>query len=180
MPDTSDQEILLLIRNESTRNRGFEILVRKYQQKVYYLIRRMVLSHDDADDISQDVFVKVWENIHNFREESKLFTWIYRIATNEALNFLKQSERKRIMSEGAGLPSTSVSQDPYFSGDEIQAKFYDAIRLLPPRQQLVFNLKYFEELKYEEISDILNVSTGALKASYHHAVKKIMNFLDPG
>ena len=140
----------------------------------------MVLSHDDADDISQDVFVKVWENIHNFREESKLFTWIYRIATNEALNFIKQSERKRIMTSGSGIPVASVSQDPYFSGDEIQAKFYDAIHLLPPRQQLVFNLKYFEELKYEEISEILNISTGALKASYHHAVKKIMNHLDPG
>jgi len=179
VPDTSDQEILLLIRNESTRNRGFELLVRKYQQKVYYLVRRMVLSHDDADDIAQDVFVKVWENIHNFREESKLFTWIYRIATNEALNFIKQSDRKRIMPRRYGLPIVSVSQDPYFSGNEIQAKFYDAIRTLPPRQQLVFNLKYFEELKYEEISEILKISTGALKASYHHAVKKIMNYLDP-
>lgn len=170
-----DQEILEKFNNEETKNYAFNLLIRKYQQRIYTHIRKMVIDHDDADDLTQETFVKVWQNLHKFKEESKLFTWIYRIATNECLNFLRKKRNKFF------LPIADVSKDllrkletsDFISGDEIALKLQKVLLTLPEKQRLVFNMKYFDELKYEEISEILKTSVGALKASYHHAVKKI-------
>jgi RNA polymerase sigma-70 factor (ECF subfamily) len=170
-----DQEILEKFRHESSKNYAFNLLIHKYQQKVYHHIRKIVIDHDDADDLTQETFVKVWQNLDKFKEESKLFTWIYRIATNECLNFLRKKRQKFF------LPIADVSKDllrkletsSYVSGDEIAIKLQKVLLTLPEKQRLVFNMKYFDDLKYEEISEILGTSVGALKASYHHAVKKI-------
>jgi len=135
----------------------------------------MVIVHDDADDVLQNTFIKVWKGLHNFRQDSQLYTWLYRIATNEALSFIKKNNRFRTINiEGSGSEITSyLENDPLYSSNEISARLHKAVLSLPNKQQLVFNMKYFDELKYEEISDILGTSVGALKASYHIAVKKI-------
>lgn len=177
-----DRELLEKIRNPETRNYGFNLLVRAYQQKVYWHARKMVIDHDDADDVTQEVFIKVHRNIDNFREDSRLFTWIYRIATNECLNFLQRKKRRFFLpigdveSELAGKLHSIAS----LNGDEIQLKLQKAILTLPPRQRMVFNMKYFDDLTYEDISEVTDTSVGALKASYHHAVKKIEEFLKGG
>lgn len=170
-----DPDILKLILDPNTENHGFNLLIRKYQEKLYWPIRRIVIDHDDANDVIQQVFIKVWLNIKKFREESGLYTWLYSIAVNESLSFLKR-KRNRIF-----IPLYDVEQeltgkfedDNFFSGNEIQKKLHKAILELPEKQRLVFNMKYFDQLKYEEMSEILGTSVGALKASYHHAVKKI-------
>lgn len=170
-----DQEILEKFRQAESKNYAFNLLVRKYQQRIYNHIRKMVIDHDDADDLTQETFVKIWQNLDKFKEEAKLFTWIYRIATNECLNFLRKKRNKFF------LPIADISKDllrklettDYISGDEIAIKLQKVLLSLPEKQRLVFNMKYFDELKYEEISEILGTSVGALKASYHHAVKKI-------
>jgi RNA polymerase sigma factor (sigma-70 family) len=174
-----DSEILEKFQQEDSRNYAFNLLVRKYQQKIYWHIRKMVIDHDDANDLTQDVFIKVWKNLFEFRQDSQLFTWIYRIATNECLNFLNK-KRKRFF-----LPIHDVENDleeklessHYIAGDEVQMKLQKALLKLPEKQRLVFNMKYFDDLKYEEISEILGTSVGALKASYHLAVKKIEDYL---
>ncbi|HSG68601.1 MAG TPA: RNA polymerase sigma factor [Bacteroidales bacterium] len=175
-----DREILNLLGNYDTRDKGFLLLVNKYQRRLYHHIRRLLVSHDDTDDALQNTFLKAWNGIERFREESQLFTWLYRIATNEALSILKRNKRwKEIAIEN--LPHAGPATDPdpgTLSGDEISMKLISAIKQLPPKQQAVFNLRYFDELKYEEISGILGTSVGALKASYHHAIKKIEKFLD--
>ncbi|GET46890.1 RNA polymerase sigma factor [Capnocytophaga felis] len=174
-----EKELIKLLQNSKTRSKGFEFLVDTYQKKLYWHIRRMVISHDDADDVLQETFIKIFRNIDKFRGDSSLFSWVYRIATNQALDFLKKkaNERNCSIEDLQYARSLNLEADVYFEGDEIQIKFQKAIATLPEKQQLVFNMKYFEELKYEQISEILDTSVGALKASYHHAVQKIKNYL---
>lgn len=162
-----------------TQHEAFRKLIQLYQKPLYNHIRNIVLNHDDTDDVLQNTFMKVFQNLENFKGESKLFSWMYRIATNEALTFLQQKAKKQgISSEEVQKNALSkLESDVFFDGDEIQLKLQKAIATLPEKQQLVFKMKYFEELKYEEISEIVDTSVGALKASYHLAVKKIEEFL---
>ncbi|MFD2597596.1 RNA polymerase sigma factor [Sphingobacterium corticis] len=174
-----DALIISKFANESTREEAFNLLVKKYQQKIYWHVRRMVIDHDDADDVVQDVFVKVWRNLEKFREDSQLYTWLYRIATNECITFLNKKKQKQNVSldeEDSSYLSDTLTASSYFNGDVAQMKLQQALLKLPEKQRLVFNMKYFEDLKYEEISEIVGTSVGALKASYHLAVKKIELF----
>lgn len=174
-----EKEFIRRLLDPTTQNTAFEKLVSEYKRPLYYHIRSIVLNHDDADDVLQNTFVKVFRYLKDFKGDSKLFSWMYRIATNEALTFLKQkSKLKGIGSEE--LQSKIVDNlqtDIWFDGDEIQLKLQKAVARLPEKQQLVFKMKYFQNLKYEEISEILGTTTGALKASYHHAVKKIEDYV---
>ncbi len=179
MEQTEDKKIITLFREKKTRNASLELLISRYQKRLYWHIRKIVISHDDSDDVLQNTFIKIWQGLENFREDSNLFTWLYRIATNEALTFLRQKQRRQTTSIhpieyqlGAELES-----DEYFSGDEIQLKLQQAILTLPEKQRLVFNMRYYDELPYEEMSKILDTSVGALKASYHIAAKKIEGLL---
>lgn len=176
----SDPELLAKIRNPDTRNYGINLLVREYQQRVYWHVRKMVIDHDDADDLTQEVFIKINNAIDRFREDSQLFTWIYRIATNECLNFLNKKRKRFFLSIHDIGPelSTKIDSSPNIDGDEIQKKLQKALLKLPDKQRLVFNMKYFDDLPYEQISEITSTSVGALKASYHHAVKKIEEFIN--
>ena len=177
-----EEQTLLVhaLQNPATQEAGFKILIKEYQQPLYWHIRKIVFDHEDADDVLQNTYIKVFKNIKNFRGESKLFSWMYRIATNEALTFIKQKSRKLGLSlnEFYEKQVNQLEADVYFEGDAIALKLQLAVANLPEKQRLVFNLKYYEELKYDEISEILETSVGALKASYHHAVKKIKNELD--
>ena len=175
-----DQELLEKILDPESRNYGFNLLVRKYQERIYWIIRKMVIDHDDANDVTQEVFIKVWKNLDKFRAEAQIFTWVYRIATNECLNFLNK-KRKRFFVAWADVETElleKMDNSQYIEGDEIQLKLQKALLKLPDKQRLVFNLKYYEDLKYKQIADITKTSIGALKASYHHAVKKIEEFLN--
>jgi RNA polymerase sigma factor (sigma-70 family) len=174
-----DKEILEKFAREESRNVAFNQLVRKYQQKVYWHIRKMVIDHDDADDLTQDVFIKVWKHLGNFRQDAQLYTWLYRIATNECLSFLKIKKRKFFLpiNDVAAELAAKLDHSDHLNGDEIQLKLQKALLKLPDKQRLVFNMKYYDELKYEEISEILGTSVGALKASYHLAVKKIEEYV---
>ncbi|MFD2742544.1 MULTISPECIES: RNA polymerase sigma factor [Sphingobacterium] len=174
-----DALIIAKFANENTREEAFNLLLNKYQQKIYWHVRRMVIDHDDADDVVQDVFVKVWRNLEKFREDSQLYTWLYRIATNECITFLNKKKQKQHVSldeEDSSYLSSTLTASSYFNGDAAQMKLQQALLKLPEKQRLVFNMKYFEDLKYEEISEIVGTSVGALKASYHLAVKKIELF----
>ena len=175
----TDKEIIEKIQDEKTVNYGFNLLMDKYQEKVYWVIRRMVIEHDSADDIAQETFVKVWKNIESFKGDSKLYTWIYRIATNEALNHLRKKKRRFFLPIGdvEHELSSSLDTDIYYSGDQIQLKLQKALLKLPEKQRLVFNMKYFEEMKFKDIAEVMDVSVGSLKAQYHHAVKKIEKFI---
>ncbi len=179
MEELSDQEIIEQFAQEANRNYVFNLLVRQYQQRLYWHIRRMVIDHDDSDDILQNVFVKAFHALPKFRGDSKIYTWLYKIATNECITFLNAKKRRFFipMVDVENQLSKNIESDSYFSGDQIQMKLQQAILTLPEKQRLVFNLKYFEEMKYEDMSEILGTSVGALKASYHHAVKKIEAFL---
>lgn len=172
---TEEKEFIAQLLNPKTQNVAFQKLLSEYQKPLYSHIRNIVLNHDDADDVLQNTFVKVFQYLKNFKGESKLFSWMYRIATNEALTFLSQKAKLNGLTSEALQNKTidNLKADSYFDGDEIQIKLQKAIVTLPEKQQLVFKMKYFQELKYEEISEILGTSVGALKASYHHAVKKI-------
>ncbi len=176
----NEKEILALLQEEDTQKKGFELLVNQYSEQLYWQIRRMVLSHEDANDILQNTFVKAWLNIDYFRAEAKLSTWLYRIALNESLTFLNKQRATTLVD--IDDPEADVIQklesDPYFSGDEIELSLQKALLSLPEKQRMVFNLKYYQDMKYEEMSDILGTSVGALKASYHHAVKKIEKILE--
>jgi len=175
MPSNQEQDILRRLRIPAEKSKAFDELVLFYQRQVYYYIRKIVLDHEDANDISQNVFIKAWKAIDKFREDSKLSTWLYRIATNESITFI--NKRKKL----AGIPFEEIEDqlpsflenDPLYDGDEIQRRLQAAIACLPEKQKLVFILKYKENKKYEEIAQITGTSEGALKASYHHAVKKI-------
>lgn len=180
MKDYSDKELLEMFRSNETRSYSFNLIVRKYQERLYWHVRKIVISHDDTDDIVQNTFIKVWVNLESFREESQLFTWLYRIATNEALTFLKRKRTKFLLPlvDVEQQLSRTLESEPFIDGNELEIKLQKAVLKLPEKQRLVFNMKYFEELKYEEISEILGTSVGALKASFHHAVKKIEDSLE--
>lgn len=178
MEHQADNELLELFRNGNSHH-AFNLIVKKYQQRVYSHVRHMVIDHDDANDLTQNTFIKVWNNLSTFREDAQLFTWIYRIATNECLNFLK-NKRKRFFLPVADIESElaeKLTQEPSLKGDAIEMKLQKAILLLPEKQRLVFNMRYYNEMKYEDMSEVLGTSVGALKASYHHAVQKIENYL---
>ena len=175
----TDEDIIEKIKDKKTVDYGFNLLMEKYQEKVYWVIRRMVIDHESSDDIAQETFVKVWKNLDKFKGESKLYTWIYRIATNEALTHLRKKKRRFFLPIG-DLENELISTleaDTHYSGDEIQLKLQKAILTLPEKQRLVFNMKYFEELKFREVAEVLEVTVGNLKAQYHHAVKKIEKYL---
>jgi RNA polymerase sigma-70 factor (ECF subfamily) len=175
----SDKELLEKFADEGTRNYAFNLLVKKYQEKLYWHVRRMVVDHDDADDLVQDIFVKVWKSLEGFREDAKLYTWMYRIATNECITFLNKKKKRffvPIVDVEAQL-SKKIDHDPLFDGDKIQLQLQKAILTLPEKQRVVFHLKYYDEMKYEDMSEVLGTSVGALKASYHHAVKKIEDYM---
>lgn len=173
-----EKELIVRLLNKKTQNEAFKQLINTYQQPLYNHIRTIVISHDDADDVLQNTFIKVFKYLNTFNANSKLYTWMYRIATNEALTFLNQKTKKSNLSiEEICLKNVNkLEDDPYFDGDTIQLELQKAIATLPVKQQLVFKMKYFEEMKYEEMSEILETSIGALKASYHFAVKKIENY----
>ena len=179
MDNYNEREIIALLQDASRQREAFECIVKEYSEQLYWQIRRMVLSHDDANDILQNTFVKAWMNIDYFRGDAKMSTWLYRIALNECLTFLNKQRANAQLSidDIQAEMANKLETDPYFDGDETQKIFLNAVHSLPEKQQMVFNLKYFKEMKYEEISEILGTSIGALKASYHHAVKKIVNFL---
>jgi RNA polymerase sigma-70 factor (ECF subfamily) len=179
MQEYSDKELLVMFKEESSKNFAFNLIIKKYQQKLYSIIRRMIISHDDTDDVLQNTFIKMWHHLDGFKEDSQLYTWLYRIATNESLTFLKKKRTKFFVPivDVEYKLSQSLESDQYFKGDEIQLRLQKAILKLPEKQRLVFNMKYFEEMKYEDMSEILGTSVGALKASYHIAVKKIEEYV---
>lgn len=171
----TDEQILELLRSERTFERGFRLLMAQYRERLYWQIRRLVLAHDDADDVLQNTFIKIYKGILSFEGKSKLYTWLYRIATNEALTYLQSKRRQASTSldDTASLLANRLQADEWFDGDEVQIRLQKAIAQLPEKQRLVFNLRYYQELPYEEMSAMLDTSVGALKASFHHAAKKI-------
>lgn len=174
-----DTELLMQFRDPATREKGFTAIIKKYQEKLYWHIRRMVVEHEDANDVLQNVFIRVWNGLENFREDSQLYTWLYRIATNECLSYLEQQKRKSSASLDemeSGL-SNKVIADKYFDPNKLEWKLQLAIQQLPEKQRVVFTLRYYDEMPYEEMSRVLDTSEGALKASYHHAVKKIEDYI---
>ncbi len=175
----SDKELLELFHTSDNRNYAFSLLVKTYQERLYWHIRKIVIDHDDADDALQNTFLRVWTALEKFREDSSLYTWLYRIATNEALNLLNKKKRRFFLPlmDVEHQLSESMESDQYFEGDEIQKKLQKALLKLPEKQRIVFNMKYFDDMKYEDMAKILNTSVGALKASYHHAIKKIEKYL---
>jgi len=174
-----EQEFIRRLLDPKTQEQAFRQLVAEYRRPLYRHIRNMVLDHDDTDDILQNVFIKVFRHLDGFKGESKLFSWMYRIATNEAISFLKQKARRggQTNLELQARLVENLRTDTWFDGDQAKLKLQEAVSLLPQKQQLVFKMRYFEEIKYEEMSEILGTSVGALKASYHHAVKKIEDFM---
>jgi len=174
-----DSDLLQQFRNEATKERAFTAILKKYQEKLYWHIRRMVVEHEDANDVLQNMFVKAWKGLDNFREDSQLYTWLYRIATNESLTFLEQQKKRSAISmsdEDTGL-SNKLKADTNFDGNKLEWKLQLAVQKLPEKQKAVFNLRYYDEMPYNEMSRVLETSEGALKASYHHAVKKIEDYI---
>lgn len=174
-----ENELIRQLRDPQLRERAFAMVMRRFQEPLYWHARKMVKTHDDADDMLQNTFIKAWKNIDRFRGDAKLKTWLYRIITNECLSFLNK-QKKRQFSDLADLENNmghSQAEGASPSGDEIQAKLNAAVDQLPQKQKLVFQMKYYDEMKYQEIADIVGGSVGSLKASFHHAVKKIENFL---
>ena len=179
MTHHSDQEILYRFRQPDTKEAAFTALVEKYQQRIYWHARRMVVSHEDANDVVQNIFIRVWNGLEKFREDSQLYTWMYRIATNECLSFLDQLKRKpkaHSIEQEEGL-AERVKGDDHFDAQKLEWKLQIAIQQLPEKQRLVFTLRYYDEMPYEQMSKVLGTSEGALKASYHHAAKKIEDYL---
>ncbi|HCQ15834.1 MAG TPA: RNA polymerase subunit sigma-70 [Cryomorphaceae bacterium] len=178
MPLTlKEVELISLIRSEKTRLKGYAIIADTYQERLYWHVRSMVGSHDNANDVLQNTFIKVWKGLSGFRGDSKLYTWLYRIASNEAVSFIQKEKRRFGSSDEESIFVQKLNSDPYFDGDEMIRILWEAIDRLPDKQREVFKLKYFEEMKYEEMSELLGTSIGALKASYHHAVQKVKEFL---
>ncbi len=175
----AEKTLVQELKQKESQAKAFEVLVNTYKERLYWHIRRIVLNHDDADDVLQNTFIKVYRNIEGFKGDSKLYSWMYRIATNESLTFLKQKSKKAGISNEELKMSLveNLQSDVYFEGDEIQLKLQKALATLPDKQKLVFTMKYFQEMKYEEISEVLETSVGALKTSYHLAVKKIETYL---
>lgn len=174
-----DNELLYQFKIPESKEAAFTAILKKYQEKLYWHIRRMVVDHDDANDVLQNMFIKVWKGLENFREDSQLYTWLYRIATNESLTFLEQQKKRQAVSFNdveSGL-SNKLKSDTNFDANRLEWKLQLAIQQLPEKQRLVFNLRYYDEMPYEEMSKVLDTSEGALKASYHHAAKKIEDFI---
>jgi RNA polymerase sigma-70 factor (ECF subfamily) len=180
MKDFDEESLILLLQNPETQNKAFEVVVRKYSEQLYWQIRRMVLSHDDTNDLLQNTFIKAWTNLNSFRGEARLSTWLYRIAINESLTFLAREHNTQTvdLESPEGNIVDKLEGDTWFNGDDAQKLLQEAISTLPSKQRMVFNLKYFNEMKYEEMSKLLDTSVGALKASYHLAVTKISTFLE--
>lgn len=174
-----DSQLLEQLKSETYKEKAFKTLLSLYKERLYWHIRNIVKSHDDTDDVLQNTFIKIYKNINNFKGDSKLFSWMYRIATNESITFInKNAKRLQITSEEVQqIVINNLTTDVYFEGDAIQLKLQQAIATLPQKQQLVFNMKYFEDIKYKDMAEILDTSEGALKASYHIAVKKIEDYL---
>lgn len=180
MAQWNETEMLQRLQNTDTQREAFAQVVRTYSERMYWVVRRVVLSHDDANDVLQNVFIKAWTNIESFKGDAKLSTWLYKIAVNESITFINRQRMHpstSIDDADSGLLS-KLESDEYFDGDELQRNFQRALLTLPEKQRLVFNMKYFDEMKYEDISAIVGTSVGALKASYHHAVQKIRAFLE--
>ncbi len=179
MSEHSDDELLALFREENTRHYAFNLLVRKYQQRLYAFIRRMVTDHDETKDVLQNVFIKAWNGLDTFRGDSQLFSWLYRIAHNESLSHIKRMRRGLFTSDAAVTERlfTTLDNSEHFSGDQILKQLQRAVMRLPAKQRAVFTMKYFEEMKYEEMSQVTGTSVGALKASYHIATKKIEQWI---
>ena len=175
----NEEEVLKQLREPDTQKQGFAHVVKEYSERLYWQIRKMVYSHEDANDILQDVFIKAWLNIDKFRGDAKLSTWLYKIAINESITFINRSKAKLNLSidDEDSFLLNQLEGDEYFDGDNAQLLLQKAVVTLPEKQRLVFQMKYFNEMKYDEMSDILGTSVGALKASYHHAVKKVESFL---
>lgn len=175
----NEEELVEKLRNPATQRKAFEQAVGIYGERLYWQIRKMVLLHDDANDLLQNTFLKAWSNLAFFRGDAKLSTWLYKIAVNECLTFLnrQQSRNQVSMNDADAFLLEKLKSDEYFDGDEAQLKLQQAILSLPEKQRLVFTMKYYDEMKYEDMSEILGTSVGALKASYHHAVKKVEEFL---
>ena len=175
----AETQLIEELKEPKTQEQAFRKLMSEYKERLYWHIRKIVISHDDADDVLQNTFIKVYKNINTFKAESKLYSWMYRIATNEAITFInKRAKEKNIdVSELQYKLAENLEADVYFDGNEMQLQLQKAIATLPQKQQLVFNMRYFDEMKYDDMSEILETSVGSLKASYHHAVKKIESFL---
>lgn len=175
-----DEKLLVAqLKDPISQEIAFKNLINQYKERLYWHIRKIVISHYDADDVLQNTFIKIFKNIHSFKGESQLYSWMYRIATNESISFInkKAKEQHIDLSDLQYKLADNLTSDTYFSGDEIQLLLQKAIVSLPPKQQIIFNMKYFDEMKYNDMSEILNTSVGALKASYFHAVKKIENYI---
>jgi RNA polymerase sigma factor (sigma-70 family) len=179
LTDQSDADLLMQFKQAQTKESAFTAIIKKYQEKLYWHIRRMVVDHDDANDVLQNVFIRVWNGLENFREDSQLYTWLYRIATNESLTFIEQQKKRSSVSLSdveSGL-SNKIKADKHFDPNKLEWKLQLAIQQLPEKQRIVFGLRYYDEMPYEEMSRVLETSEGALKASYHHAVKKIEDYI---
>jgi RNA polymerase sigma-70 factor (ECF subfamily) len=174
-----DSELLVQFRDPATKEAAYTAIIRKYQEKLYWHVRRIVVEHEDANDVLQNAFIRVWNALENFREDSQLYTWLYRIATNECLSFLDQKKRKSAVSisDDENSLTGSIRADKDFDPSKIEWKLQLAIQQLPEKQRVVFSLRYYDEMPYNEMSKVLDTSEGALKASYHHAVKKIEDFI---
>jgi len=175
----SDSELLVQFRDPVTKEKAYTLVIKKYQEKLYWHVRRMVIEHEDANDVLQNVFIRVWNGLENFREDSQLYTWLYRIATNECLTYLEQQKKRNVVSLSdveSGL-SNKIKADKHFDPNKLEWKLQLAIQQLPEKQRIVFHLRYYDEMPYEEMSKVLETSEGALKASYHHAAKKIEDYI---
>lgn len=174
-----EKELVKQLQNPKTASQAFNVLLKTYSQPVYWQIRKMVLNHDDANDLVQNVFLKAWNNLHNFRGDAKLSTWLFKIAVNESINFINKEKQRQQINEDAddSFLLNNLEADSFFDGDELQKELQGVIAKLPEKQRLVFNMRYYDEMKYEEMSEVLGTSVGALKASYHHAVKKVTEAL---
>lgn len=178
MESYDERKVMALLSDQKTRRKAFEMVVRQYSEQLYWLVRRIVLTHEDSNDVMQNVFIKAWSRLDTFRNDSKLSTWLYRIAVNESLDFMRRQKNMAAIAADAGDSSVAdmLMADRYFDGDKAAAMLYEAMSRLPEVQRMVFNMKYFDDMKYSEMSKILNTSEGALKASYHIAVKKITEY----
>lgn len=178
-PPIDEKELVKQLQDPKTAREAFATVLKLYSQPVYWQIRKMVLNHDDANDIVQNVFIKAWNNLHNFRGDAKLSTWLFKIAVNESINFVNKEKQRLQLGEETddSFLLNNLEADEWFDGTELQKELLEAVAKLPEKQRLVFNMRYYDELKYEKISEILGTSVGALKANYHHAVKKITDLL---
>ncbi len=178
MTTNEERQLIEQLTNQQTRRAAFERLVRTYSEQLYWQVRRIVLDHEDANDVLQNVFVKAWTHLDDFHQNSKISTWLYRIATNESIDFVRRQKAQQEVSsiDDDGSIARQLLADRYFDGDETAAMLQEAISQLPDVQRTVFNMRYFEDMKYSEMSKVLDTSEGALKASYHIAVKKIYDF----